>query len=107
MGDEAKTKLSVRELVDLLETQRFNIPRGSYWKHTASGRVYEVLDHQIREADAVVLISYVTVPTERDHPYLEKVHFSRPASEWREIINDKPRFFNVVPVQTFEQKGFL
>lgn len=67
--------------------------RGTFWKHQASGKVYEITGHSIREDDGAAMIEYR--PTVCDgkperigfgEAPIGNLRFSRPAFEWNERV---------------------
>lgn len=69
------------------------VPKGSFWRHQASGDVYQITGHTIRESDGVAMISYrpvaydgVQEPCGYGERPAAEVKFSRPLSEWSEHV---------------------
>lgn len=95
---------------------RCRVLRGSYvgtfWRHTASGDIYEILGVQIREHDLEPVFQYQPIlPVERvnglERHYIgqervDGLEWSRPVGEWlADIGKGITRYQQVQPVTTY------
>lgn len=93
-------------LEDLARRSRMQngIYKGTFWRHTSSGGVYEVSSIGIRENDYEEIVHYSPV----SHPDLI---FDRPLAEFREQMEINgvaaTRFHQVKPVVSFVREGSI
>jgi hypothetical protein len=77
------TRPTLNQLYHAMRRAALILPLDSFWQHQASGDVYQITSHHIRETDGVASVEYRPAG---DFDPLFPLRFSRPVDEFFEQV---------------------